>query len=86
MSQLCEVSEVSMVGDGTYLTLGEAAEILAPFVSEATVRRMVDRGELRAVRIGPRRDRRVLAEDVRAHRAALEAEVLGGEGPGVPAG
>ena len=55
---------------GTYafgarlLTIREASRIL--HVHENTVRRMCDLGIVKSYRIGPRADRRLLEEDVRA--------------------
>ena len=71
-----------MVGDGTYMTVGEAVAELAGLVSEDTVRRMADRGDFRSLRFGARQDRRSLAEDVRKYRDELQAQIASNnEGP-----
>jgi hypothetical protein len=68
-----------LVGDGTYLTVGEAVTRLTSEphpvpVAEQTLRRMVDRGEVTTVRIGLRRDRRLLATAVDALKERMWAE------------
>ena len=68
-----------MVGDGTWLTLGEAHERLKSEphpvpMSYQTLRRMVDRGELPTTRIGSRRDRRVTAKAVDELKERMWAE------------
>ena len=49
---------------GELLTTQEVAELL--YVNIATVRRWSGKGVLKAVRVGPRRDRRFLRKDVLA--------------------
>jgi excisionase family DNA binding protein len=44
MGQLAQVTEVAMVGDGDWLTVAEAAELLG--VSDWTVRKLADEGRL----------------------------------------
>jgi excisionase family DNA binding protein len=49
-------SQLGSVGmDETYLTVAEVAELLR--LNQQTVRNIIDRSELRAVRVGPRRVR-----------------------------
>src|SRR6266700_909151 len=61
--------EQALVGDGTYLTIGEAVQRLnaephpVP-IGDQTLRRMVERGLMPAMRIGIRRDRRLPAAAV----------------------
>jgi excisionase family DNA binding protein len=57
---------VTVVGDGTYLTVGEAAEWLN--ISPTAVRDAIDRGELKAWRT-PGGHRRVDPESVKRLRA-----------------
>lgn len=64
-----------MVGDGTYLSVGEATAALSGLMSEDTVRRMADRGELRSIRLRVRGDRRIVAEDVYKLRDELQAQI-----------
>lgn len=59
-----------MVGDGTYMTVGEVATRLG--VSDTTVRAYVDRGKLTAYTL-PSGHRRFKAEDVER----LHAEIYG---------
>lgn len=50
---LLQLASVGM--DESYLTVAEVAELLR--LNQQTVRNIIDRGELRAVRVGPRRVR-----------------------------
>jgi excisionase family DNA binding protein len=50
------LAQLGSVGvDETYLTVAEVAEVLR--LNQQTVRNIIDRGELRAARVGPRRVR-----------------------------
>jgi hypothetical protein len=68
-----------LVGDGTYLTVGEAVRRLnsephpVP-IGDQTLRRMAGRGEPRMLRIGLRRDRRFLTTEIDALKERLWAE------------
>lgn len=59
-----------MVGDGTYLSVGEAAEVLG--VSPQTVRNVIKAGRLK-MRRTPGGHRRVLAADAHKLRTELDA-------------
>jgi excisionase family DNA binding protein len=54
--------------DETYLTIAEVADLLK--LNQQTVRNTIDRGDLRAVRVGPRR--------IRIKQSALEAFIAEG--------
>jgi len=64
-----------VVGDGTYLTVGETVTALSGLMSEDTVRRMADRGEIRSIRMGARGDRRLVAADVYKLRDDMQAQI-----------
>ena len=69
----------ALVGDGTWLTLGEAVTRLkaAPKpvpISYSTLRRMAESGEIPTTRVGRRRDRWVPAKAIDALKAEKWAE------------
>jgi hypothetical protein len=69
-----------VVGDGTWLSIGEATERLAHLgYDEQKVRRLADSGKIRTMRppaAGPGRShRRLFAEDVEKVRAEIEAQI-----------
>lgn len=68
-----------LVGDGTYLTLGEAVRRLKSEphpvpIGEQTLRRQATQYGLRMIRIGIRRDRRFLASEIDALKERMWAE------------
>lgn len=68
-----------MVGEGKYLTVGEAVERLTSEphpvpMSDQTLRRMAERGEVPTIRIGTRRDRRFPVEAIDTLKAQMWAE------------
>jgi excisionase family DNA binding protein len=77
-----------VIGEGAYLTVGEAVERLnaeprpVPIKGQ-TLRRMAERGEVPTIRIGLRRDRRFPAAAVEALKERLWAEAHPDE-PGSP--
>jgi excisionase family DNA binding protein len=60
-----------VVGDGTWLTVGEAAQRLG--VSDTTVRSYIEAGRLTATRL-PSGHRRVLADSVETMRREIYGE------------
>jgi excisionase family DNA binding protein len=58
--------------DETFLTVAEVAELLK--LNQQTVRNTIDRGELKAVRVGPRRVR-IRQSDLDAFLAASTAQM-----------
>jgi len=72
-----------VVGDGTWLTVGEAVQQMWPVkVSDQTIRRLADRGRLRSMRLPTdRRDRHILADDVARLREEMLTEAYGPPGP-----
>lgn len=77
-----------MVGDGTWLSIGEAVTRLTHLgYDEQRVRRLADAGKIRTMRPPAAgrgaSHRRLLAEDVERVRAEIEAQIVGGpDSPG----
>lgn len=76
----------TLVGEGTYLTVGEAVARLTAEphpvpMSDQTLRRMAERGEVPTIRIGVRRDRRFLATVIAELNERMWAEAHPPEQP-----
>ena len=69
--QAAEVGQV--VGDGTYLSTGEAAKLIG--VSQSHVINMVNRGDLPSTKVGTHR--RILRTVAEAYRDKMAAEAAG---------
>ena len=62
-----------MAGDKNFLTIAEAAELLN--VSKTSLRRWTNQGRLKCYRLGERKERRFLLEDLLAYAPSLDIDI-----------